>query len=152
MTLATRSKIGVSFAFDVGGEGEIGECHEVLVAMRSLRYLLIPVIAPIVCAAVVRGRASASATRAWPYGEPSADTRFRPRRSSSTVRRCCGLPRRQARLPDAMPIETRSFLITGAIAQLLAIDPDSDNTAYDPATFKVSVQKQGSEVSAGRDG
>lgn len=43
--------------------------------------------------------------------------------------------------PDAMPIETRSFLIAGAIAQVLATDPDSGKTAYDPATFKVSLQK-----------
>ena len=44
-----------------------------------------------------------------------------------------------------MPIEMRSFLISGAIAQVLATDPDSGKTAYDPATFKVSVQKEGSE-------
>jgi len=46
---------------------------------------------------------------------------------------------------DAMPIQTRSFLIAGAISQVLATDPDSGKTVYDPASFKVSVQKEGAE-------
>jgi small-conductance mechanosensitive channel len=46
---------------------------------------------------------------------------------------------------DAMPIQTRSFLISGAISQVLATDPDSGKTVYDPATFKVSLQEEGAE-------
>jgi small conductance mechanosensitive channel len=47
--------------------------------------------------------------------------------------------------PDAMPIETRSFLISGAISQVLSADPDTGKTTYDPATFKVLLQKEGAE-------
>jgi small conductance mechanosensitive channel len=47
--------------------------------------------------------------------------------------------------PDAMPIQTRSFLIAGAISQVLATDPDAGKTVYDPATFKVSLQKEGAD-------
>ena len=47
--------------------------------------------------------------------------------------------------PDSMPIEMRSFLIAGAISQLLSTDPDNGKTTYDPASFKVSAQKEGSE-------
>jgi len=47
--------------------------------------------------------------------------------------------------PDAMPIEMRSFLIAGAISQVLATNPDTGKTDYDPATFKVSTRKEGLE-------
>jgi moderate conductance mechanosensitive channel len=47
--------------------------------------------------------------------------------------------------PDAMPLSTRVFLIDSAILQLLATEPDSDATVYDPQTFKVAVKQEGSE-------
>ena len=47
--------------------------------------------------------------------------------------------------PDAMPLTTRVFLIDSAVAQLLATEPDSSATLYDPDSFKVSVKQEGSE-------
>jgi moderate conductance mechanosensitive channel len=47
--------------------------------------------------------------------------------------------------PDAMPLSTRVFLIDSAIAQVLAMQPDSDATVYDPDTFKVGVKQEDDE-------
>ena len=52
----------------------------------------------------------------------------------------------------AMPIETRVFLINGAIAQLLTIEPDSDNTVYNPKTLEIkAVHEHGEYVLVATD-
>ncbi len=45
----------------------------------------------------------------------------------------------------AMPIDTRVLLVQNAINQLLALDPDRNTTLYDPQTFKVVVNREGSQ-------
>lgn len=47
--------------------------------------------------------------------------------------------------PGAMPLASRVFLIDGAIADVLATDPDSEQTRYDPNTFRVEAIKEGGE-------
>ncbi|HEX8806854.1 MAG TPA: mechanosensitive ion channel family protein [Candidatus Aquilonibacter sp.] len=112
--------------------------------MRSLRYLLIPVLAAIVCAvacetvqAQVPGLAPAS-----PTAKPSLYATAPIEIDGTTVLHVAALA---SPPPGALPIETRVFLIRGAIAQLLAVDPDTDETIYDPTTFKINVTQEGNE-------
>jgi moderate conductance mechanosensitive channel len=112
--------------------------------MRSLRYLLIPVIVAIVCGA----NPGPAGAQLLPGLAPSASPRPTLFATApvvvdgSTVLRIAAPASPSA---DAMPIEMRSFLIAGAIAQVLATDPDSGKTVYDPASFKVQLQKEGAE-------
>ncbi len=114
--------------------------------MRSLRYLLIPVIAAIVCGAIP-GPADAQVLPGLvPASASPRPTLFETAPvivDGSTVVRIAA-PASPAQ--GAMPIEMRSFLIAGAISQLLSTDLDSDKTTYDPASFKVATQKEGSEA------
>lgn len=45
----------------------------------------------------------------------------------------------------AMPIDTRVLLVENAISQILALDPDRNTTIYDPRTFKIDVDREGSQ-------
>jgi small-conductance mechanosensitive channel len=112
--------------------------------MRSIRYLLIPVIAAIICSAVPGSVGAQVLPGLTPTATPAA-TIFATAPviiDGATVLRIAALANPP---PDAMPIQTRSFLISGAISQVLATEPETGKTAYDPATFKVSLQKEGLE-------
>jgi moderate conductance mechanosensitive channel len=109
-----------------------------VVAMRSLRYLLIPVLAAIVCA---------SGGRAWaqvPAGLIPASPSTKPSLYESEPIVIDGTPViRVTALANppagAITLETRVFLINGAIAQLLTVEPDSDTTVYNPKSFQIKV-------------
>lgn len=113
--------------------------------MRSLRYLLIPVIATIVCAAScvpVRAQVPGVVSLPTASARPSLYVTAPILIDGATVLRVATLAQPP---PGAAPIETRVFLINSAIAQLLAVDPDRNTTEYDPATFKVATEQQGGE-------
>ncbi len=112
--------------------------------MRSLRYLLIPVLAAIVCVCwceSARAQVPAGLT-ASPTPHPSLYATAPIEIDGTTVLRVTALA---SPPPGALPIETRVFLIRGAIAQLLAIDPDTQETIYDPRTFKIDVTQEANE-------
>ncbi len=112
--------------------------------MRFVRYLLLPVMAAIICSiGPVRAGAQAlpglSASPAAGQGVfDSAPIII----DGAPVVRIAALA---SPPPGATPLATRIFLIDSAIAQILATNPDSNMTVYNPATFKVSVEKEGSE-------
>jgi moderate conductance mechanosensitive channel len=112
--------------------------------MRSLRYLLIPVLAAIVCAVASYGSAQAQVPGLAPTAtpKPSIFATAPITIDGTTVLRVSALA---SPPPGALPIETRVFLINGAIAQLLAIDPETNETIYDPKTLKIAVSQQGGE-------
>jgi moderate conductance mechanosensitive channel len=113
--------------------------------MRSLRYLLIPVLAALVCAAW--------GMRAWaqvPQGLVPASGSAKPSLYETAPIVIDGTPvLRIAALANpaagAVPIETRVFLINGAVAQVLTIEPDSDATVYNPKSLEVKVSQQHGE-------
>jgi moderate conductance mechanosensitive channel len=112
--------------------------------MRSIRYLLIPVIAVTVCSiACIPARAqlvpglSASPGAHQPVFETAPVVI-----DGAPVFRVTALANPP---PGATSIASRVFLIGGAIAQILAIDPDRNTTAYDPASFKIGVEPEGNE-------
>ncbi len=112
--------------------------------MRSLRYLLIPVLAATICSV-----ANAPANAQLVPGLSASPAAHQPLFETAPVM-VDGQPViRVAALasppPGATPIATRIFLISGAIAQILAVDPDRETTIYDPRTFKVSVEQESSE-------
>jgi moderate conductance mechanosensitive channel len=115
-----------------------------VVAMRSLRYLLIPVLAAIVCA---------SGGRAWaqvPAGLIPASPSTKPSLYETAQIVIDGTPvMRVAALTNppvgVMTLETRVFLINGAIAQLLTVEPDSDTTVYNPKSFQIKVVQDNGE-------
>jgi small conductance mechanosensitive channel len=112
--------------------------------MRSIRYLLIPVIAAIICSAVPGSVGAQVLPGLTPTSTPAA-TLFATAPviiDGATVLRIAALANPPS---DAMPIQTRSFLISGAISQVLATDPDTGKTIYDPANFRVAMQKEGAE-------
>ncbi len=121
--------------------------------MRSLRYLLIPVLAALVCA-VSYGPAWAQVPAGLIPASPSA---ARPSLYATEPIDIDGIPVfRVAALANppagAMPIETRVFLINGAVAQLLTVEPDSDNTVYNPKTFAIkAVHEHGEYVLVATD-
>src|SRR5215469_14258859 len=47
----------------------------------------------------------------------------------------------------SMPLDTRVLLIRNALAQVLALEPDSGKTVYDPHSFQVKIAREGSEYS-----
>jgi moderate conductance mechanosensitive channel len=112
--------------------------------MRSLRYLLIPVLAAIVCAvscATVRAQVPGLAA---PTATPKQSLfATQPIAIDGTV--VLHVTALASPPPGALPIETRVFLINGAIAQLLAMDPETNETIYDPKTLKIAVSQSGGE-------
>lgn len=46
---------------------------------------------------------------------------------------------------DEIPIDTRVLLVENSLAQLIASDPDRHTTVYDPKTFHVAVDREGSQ-------
>ncbi len=46
---------------------------------------------------------------------------------------------------SALPIDTRVLLVENALAQLLALNPDSGTPVYDPKSVKVEVVREGSQ-------
>jgi moderate conductance mechanosensitive channel len=112
--------------------------------MRSLRYLLIPVLATIVCAvscSTVRAQVP-GLVQATPSAHPPLFATAPIEIDGTTVLRVTAPA---SPPPGALPIETRVFLIRGAISQLLAVDPDTQETIYDPKTFKIDVTQEGNE-------
>jgi moderate conductance mechanosensitive channel len=112
--------------------------------MRSLRYLLIPVLAAMVCALpfeTVRAQVPGLVT-VTPTVHPPLFATAPIEIDGTTVMRVTALA---SPPPGALPIETRAFLIRGAISQLLAVDPDTQETVYDPKTFKIDVTQEGGE-------
>jgi moderate conductance mechanosensitive channel len=113
--------------------------------MRSLRYLLIPVLAAIVCVLAcetARAQVPAGLVPASPSPGSSIYETAPIVIDGTTVLRVTALA---SPPPGALPIETRVFLINGAIAQVLAVDPDTDETIYDPETLKIDVAREGNE-------
>lgn len=45
----------------------------------------------------------------------------------------------------SLPIDTRVLLVENAISQILAVDPDRDTTIYNPQTFQVVIDREGSQ-------
>jgi moderate conductance mechanosensitive channel len=113
--------------------------------MRSLRYLFIPVLAAIVCTCwceTARAQVPAGLAPTSPSAKPSLYATAPIQIDGTTV---LHVTAPASPPPGALPIETRVFLINGAIAQLLAVDPDTKETIYDPKTFKIDVAQEGSE-------
>jgi len=111
--------------------------------MRSLRYLLIPVIAALVCAALSwPAAAQVLPGLASPSPQPTLFVTAPIVIDGTHVLRIAA-PASPS--PDAMPIETRAFLIASAIGQVLSTESATGKTVYDPASLKVSIQKEGSE-------
>jgi len=116
--------------------------------MRSARYIVIPVLALIVCAlacrpasAQVPGLAPAS-----PSAKPSLYETAPIVIDGTPVLRVSALANPPA---GAIPLETRVFLINGAIAQVLTIEPDSDATVYDPKTFEIKISQDNGQYVLG---
>ena len=110
--------------------------------MHTVRYLLLPVAAAIIFTlAPVAARAQLPSL-ATPSSAPSLFVTQPIVIDGSPVLRVSAPANPSA---GATPIASRVFLINGAIQQILAIDPDTGQTVYDPKTFKVAVQKEGSE-------
>jgi moderate conductance mechanosensitive channel len=109
--------------------------------MRSLRYLLIPVLAAFVCA---------SCARAWaqvPAGLIPASPGAKPPLYQTEQIVIDGAPVLKiaapaSPAPGSLPLQTRAFLINGAIAQLLSIEPDSDTTVYDPQSLQIKTDRE----------
>lgn len=114
--------------------------------MRSLRYLLIPVLAAFVCASCARAWAQVPAglIPASPSGKPSLYQTEHIVIDGAPVLRIAAPA---SPPPGALTLQTRAFLINGAIAQLLSIEPDSDATVYDPESLQIkTVQENGEYV------
>ena len=111
-------------------------------AMRSLRYFSIPVIGAIVCACWYAVAGAQVPTLVPTPGHPALFASAPVVIDGIPVLRITALA---SPPPGAMPIQSRRFLIDGAIAQLLALDPDRNTTVYDPASFKVGIEREGSE-------
>jgi len=112
--------------------------------MRSIRYLLIPVVAAIICTGVsipARAQLVPGLTASPAAHQPVFET-APVVVDGSQVFRITALANPP---PGATSIAERVFLIGGAIAQVLATDPDRNTTLYDPATFKISVVPEGNE-------
>ncbi len=120
--------------------------------MRSLRYLLIPVLAAFVCAAWTghaRAQVPAGLIPSSPSAKPSLYETLPIDIDGIPVFRVSALASPPA---GAMPIGTRVFLINGAIAQLLTVEPDSDNTVYNPKTLEIKpVHENGEYVLVATD-
>lgn len=113
--------------------------------MRSLRYLLIPVLAALVCAGwcgMARAQVPAGLLPASPNAKPSLYETEPIVIDGTPVMRVAALANPPA---GAMPLETRVFLINGAIAQLLTIEPDTDATVYDPKSLAIKVVQANGE-------
>ncbi|MGB6985265.1 MAG: mechanosensitive ion channel family protein [Candidatus Aquilonibacter sp.] len=107
--------------------------------MRSLRYLLIPVLAAFVCTAwcaSARAQVPPGLIPASPSGKPSLYETEPILIDGTPVMRVAALANPPA---GVMPLETRVFLINGAIAQLLTVEPDSEATVYDPKSLQIKV-------------
>ena len=120
--------------------------------MRSLRYLLIPVLAAFVCAAwsgAARAQVPAGLIPASPSAKPSLYETLPIDIDGIPVFRVAALASPPV---GAMPIGTRVFLINGAIAQLLTVEPDTDRTVYNPETFEIkAIQEHGEYVLVATD-
>jgi small-conductance mechanosensitive channel len=113
-------------------------------AMRVLRLFFIPLAMLIICAAV-REPAAAQLVPSLgpsPTGHVSIFSSAPVIVDGSLVLRITALA---SPPPGAMPIGSRIFLVDGAIAQALAVDPDRKTTIYDPATLVIGVEKEGPE-------
>ncbi|HUA09560.1 MAG TPA: mechanosensitive ion channel family protein [Candidatus Acidoferrales bacterium] len=112
--------------------------------MRSLRYLLIPVIAAVICSTACVSAGAQIVPQLAPTPTPRASL-FATAPvviDGAVVLRVTALA---SPPPGAMPIESRLFLIDGAIAQLLAVDPENNETIYSPASLKIGIDQEGNE-------
>jgi moderate conductance mechanosensitive channel len=115
-----------------------------LSAMRSLRYLLIPVIVALVCASGAIARAQVTSGLV-PAAAPSHQALFASAPIMVDGVAILRITALASPPPDAMPLTSRVFLIDSAIAQILSTVPGRDETVYDPGTLKISVKQEDSE-------
>jgi small-conductance mechanosensitive channel len=111
--------------------------------MRVVRYLLLPVAVAIICSsAPVRALAQVPGLAATPAVRQQLFTTAPITIDGFPVLSIAALANPPA---GALPLATRLFLIDSAISQILAVNPDTKTTAYDPKSFKVSVEEESGE-------
>lgn len=108
--------------------------------MRFVRYLVLPVIAAIICTLVpapgiaqIPGLSSTPAPAAGAFSTAQIAVDGVP---VATIAALANPPAGET------PLATRVFSIDGAIAELLAVNPDNNETIYNPASFNVSVDDE----------
>ena len=52
-----------------------------------------------------------------------------------------------AKPDNSMPLDTRVLLVRNALAQVLATNPDTSTTVYNPQSFQIHIDREGSEYS-----
>lgn len=115
--------------------------------MRRVLHLLLPVIGLAICSLPAHAQVLPGVPQASPGAQSGARQTALFHTAPVTVD---GAPVfRIAALasppPGAIPIDTRALLVQNAIAQILSVDPETGKTEYDPKSFKVTANREGSQ-------